>query len=313
MQDITKKYLDPEPYQAEPSGRPLGSLWQNLAQGSTARSAVAYTTERVQPSTAASWHGKDNSATARQEVPVQQEKGPTNANGWTLPRYPTQENYGQARNNLIYNPPAFANMASERSPLVISQSPGLNAASGMYDTGFNQAKPVTSDMNPALSYNRLDPIFDNVDQQSFPSSNQANQFETRMSGSDDLMSPYMEAPPPPAAQDNVFSEENTIATDLQRLFNQRKMDIFSSDSFRPLPASDSPPSRPQTFGNGPTNRRNDNTLGVKQAAGFWNSIPQRTQTTSTEAGLANLQNEIDRLMAIESQNNIKVKDETNSV
>ena len=321
VQDITKKYLDPEPYQAQPSDRPQGTLWQNLAQGSTARSGLAYTTSTRSPSpqsTAASaWRGQDSSPTARVDVAAGRDTGPTNANGWTLPRYPTQDNYGQARNNMIYNPPNYANMASERSPLVVSQPPTLSGGGGLYETGYNM-RPLSGGFNtenPASSFNRLEPVFDNSLQNlqnAFPSSERTDKLETRMSASSDsLMSPYMEAPPPPspaAGQDNsAFAEDNTIANDLERLFNQRKMDIFNSDSFRPLSsASDSPPLRPQTFGNVPNVRRNDNSLAVNSAGsvgGFWNRMPQ--QTTSTEADL--LRQEIDRIIAIESsKNNFKV-------
>ena len=71
VQDITKKYLDPEPFQSEKPDTPVsGSLWQNLAQSSgvTSEKPASSSLESI----SLSWQGKDRAESAPEET-IQEE------------------------------------------------------------------------------------------------------------------------------------------------------------------------------------------------------------------------------------------------
>ena len=70
-QDITKKYLDPDPFQSEKPDTPVsGSLCQNLAQspGVTSEKPASSSLESI----SLSWQGKDRAETAPEET-IQEE------------------------------------------------------------------------------------------------------------------------------------------------------------------------------------------------------------------------------------------------
>ena len=311
VQDITKKYLDPEPLQGDETSSPLsGSLWQNLAQSSrvTTEKPVSSSSERI----SLSWQGQDRVESAPPET-VKQEV--VSNNGWTLPKYPSPQTYGQSRSNLIYNP-TFTNFASANTPVLLKPNDGRSIIfesdtnpSSRYDSGFKSslysstpsARPVYPSPNPSYKMNRR------ID----------SGFET-----DKLMSEYLEAPPPPTeyTPDIILAEEEPIS-DLQQLFRQRSRDSMSSlrSSERPEPA---PIPSQDLGGGGFLNRRIDtapSSVDVKDS--FWNVMEKRIKDTeerteqvnkpiqstsqpslSIDENLLQMQEELERLIALEAKN-----------
>ena len=310
VQDITKQYLDPEPYSAAAADNPApGSLWQSLAR-STARPAVT-TEQQLQEVRAASvtsassepfpsnWRGQDrtqDSATARVDLPE-----PQSSNGWTLPKYPSLQNYGQPRNNLVYNQNIYANVPTprpalsqaNRGPSIYTQDNTKSAAA--YDTGFINTNPSPPNYPPTS--NQYIP----------PPSNPNFPVNNRIDADSNLMSPYLEVPPPPpsqqkeAAQDLFFSDDNSVASDLQRLFAQRKEDSFSP--FRRTSTEPAVPTSPSPYRN---NARNDDSR-AESSDGFWNVMqnrlkqPDRTTEGIKQPAHIDLDAELERLLKLERQ------------
>jgi hypothetical protein len=152
VQDIAKKYLEPEPFlQPNKETSPLtggGSLWQNLAQSVVAAAPVSSTVSLLSEGDAtglgdtypSDWRGQDDDkggSSARPSIYDQQQQQARwqltesqlqpegNSNGWSLPRYPTQQTGYEIKSNLVRSP-AYSNVVTPQSPLIISQQKASN-------------------------------------------------------------------------------------------------------------------------------------------------------------------------------------------
>ena len=116
VQDVSKKYLDPEPYQGEEELSSAGSIWQNLA-ASTASSVQGKQDAIQEPSESISstWQGNERGEMFDQYANDKFDRAvpgsepldiPQNTNGWSLPKYPTNLMYDNGQQNL----PTFTNV-----------------------------------------------------------------------------------------------------------------------------------------------------------------------------------------------------------
>ena len=328
VQDIAKKYLEPEPFQGDKDAAASsgGSLWQNLAQSVVAATPSASTmATRMEAADAAGaadtfptdWRGQPLPGETEEEgdgglynqLPWQQPNGQfiqeiNNNNGWSLPRYPTQQTGYEIKNNLVRSP-AYSNVVTPQSPLIISQQQQLAARGGVVDPNF---PVITAPPSPGGYLGSLLPDY----------SVGTSRVDSQDSGAGNLMSPYLAAPPPPPPSspalgapgrpldlDLKFSEDNSVAAGLENLFNDRKKDPQQPEQFIPLEKSDNRRSglrqaanrrmevvtfNPPTSTPGPTNS-------------FWNVMQQRIkdkQEKSTEASFKRILNQPDLTIALGS-------------
>jgi hypothetical protein len=237
VQNVSKKYLDPEPYQGEEELSSAGSIWQNLA-ASTASSVQGRPDAIQEPSESISstWKGQDNEdmfdsfANDKFDRAVPGSNPieiPQNTNGWSLPKYPTNLMYDNGQqNNLLLN--QFSNVVTPQTPLIISQqngrspqyySPQPRLPSLNFNQNFPSVKPPTGS-----TYTPKAPTYPPVNLGHYPPTlrNQMKRRKDSNSASGTLMSDYMKPPPPPSNNlESLFKKENPFLTNknnLERLF-----------------------------------------------------------------------------------------------
>jgi hypothetical protein len=228
----------------------------------------------------------------------QQQQELTNSNGWSLPRNPTQLTGYEFKNNLLRSP-AFSNVVTPQSPLIISQN--QLPVSGGLDASF----PVITAPPPSRSGYRS-----NLAQDYSASTSRADSPD---GSPNNLMSPYLAAPPPPPPLspakagplkpldlDLMFSEDNSVPTGLETLFSERQHQQ-QLEQFLPLDQTEK-----RRHGNGPAQRQTASRriemvnytpptppATVGPANSFWNVMQQRIkekQEKSTEASLKRILN-----------------------
>ena len=323
VQELDVKYLEPEPFQGTKqetttqSARPPvvnlggggGSLWQNLGISkkisifkkyrsqlpaqSTARPPLR-TTEQDQgwPPASASDRvdTEDSYSSFNGEVPL-------NANGWSLPRYPTNTMYDYGRpNNLLPN--QFPNIVTPETPVIISPNNGRQKLSS-FGQGLPPRLPPVLPSFPPRRQNSMLPL--SVD----------NEVSSRPDSSRGLMSEYMEPPPPPPPPSS--SREESINS-LESLFggtsNPSPVQSMSpSETYFKM----TPKPQPQT-----QNRRIDITDDSDKYNGFWKMLhkPERKQnspmpskqfhqrkSSAKDESITSMQQELEHLLMLESQHN----------
>eukprot|EP00090_Calanus_glacialis_P004778 TRINITY_DN13582_c0_g1_i1.p1 TRINITY_DN13582_c0_g1~~TRINITY_DN13582_c0_g1_i1.p1 ORF type:complete len:1386 (+),score=289.54 TRINITY_DN13582_c0_g1_i1:332-4489(+) len=259
VQDVSKKYLDPEPYQGEEELSSAGSIWQNLA-ASTASSVQGKLDAIQEPSESISstWQGQDrdnmfdsyaNDKFDRAVPGSDPIDVPKNTNGWSLPKYPTNLMYDQGQqNNLLLN--QYANVVTPQTPLIISQQNGrspqyYSPQPRMPSLNFNQNFPSVKPSPTVSTYAPKSPTYPPVNLANYPPSlqNQINKRKDSNSFSGNLMSDSMKPPPPPASNnlESLFERENPFLTNknnLERLFmtdNKQKPNIAGWQNKRNTP------------------------------------------------------------------------------
>ena len=341
VQDVSKKYLDPEPYQGEEELSSAGSIWQNLA-ASTASSVQGKQDAIQEPSESISstWQGNDQYANDKFDRAVPGSDPidiPQNTNGWSLPKYPTNLMYDNGQqNNLLLN--QYSNVVTPQTPLIISQgngrspqyySPQPRMPSLNFNPNFPSVKPPTGS-----TYTPKAPTYPPVNlANNFPPSFQ-NQIQKRKdtnSASGKLMSEYLKPPPPPSSKslESLFEKENPFITNknnLERLFmtdNKLNPDIAGwqlKPNTPPPVQSMSPTQLNYRMSSTPQpqiqNRRLDQ-ADSDRYNGFWNmmhkndalggKLPGSGESSSRimnrQDPVISLQDELEQLLLLERQQN----------
>jgi len=351
VQDVSKKYLDPEPYQGEEELTSAGSIWQNLA-ASTASSVQGKPDAIQEPSESVSstWQGQDRDNLYETYTNDKFDRAvpgshpidvPKNTNGWSLPKYPTNQmyDYGQ-HNNLLLN--QFTNVVTPQTPLIISQQNGRSPQyytpqpripSLNYNQNFPSVKPPTFPPT-ASTYTPKSPTYPPVNLANYPPplQNKITKRKDSNSPSDSLMSEYLKPPPPPVSNklETLFERENPFFTNknnLERLFmndNKQNPEIAGWKNKRNTPPprqSVSPTQLNYRMTSTPQpqiqNRRLDQSLNTNDKFnGFWNMMHKndgqaiQRQSNSGNPRIMNkndpvlsLQDELEQLLLLESQQN----------
>jgi len=333
VQDVSKKYLDPEPYQGEEELSSAGSIWQNLA-ASTASSVQGKPDAIQEPSESISstWKGQDRenmfdsyenkfdrAVPGSDPIDV-----PKNTNGWSLPKYPTNLMYDQGQqNNLLLN--QYANVVTPQTPLIISQQ---NGRSPQYyspqpripSLNFNQNFPSVKSAT-ASSYTPKSPTYPPVNLANYSPTSFQNQINKRKDSnfaSDNLMTDRMKPPPPPPSNnlESLFDKENPFLTNknnLERLFmtdNKLNPDIAGWQNKRntPPPPIQSMSSTQLNYRMTSTpqpqiqNRRLDQNINANRYNGFWNMMHKNDgkQPTNGESN-SRIMNRNDPVLSLQDE------------
>ena len=311
VQDVAKKYLEPEPYQGHEDTSQSASLWQNLGRfidreksDSNLLCISAQSTSRPSPALATSESVAYNQNIERIDGLDTGAAGagfnsydgavPLNANGWTLPRYPTNSRFDQGQQNNLLSSRKFTNVVTPQTPVIISQNNNRNFAP---PTNFGQS--FTSRLSPKS------PSYPPVH---LPGSVKSDGSNTAKGG---LMSQYLKPPPPPPP-----SRKSPPPLNLEKLFMKQKppvptmLESPSMNSARLLTST----AQPQI-----QNRKMEvKTDQADKYNGFWNMLHKpdtarlpptknsnsyNTRVDSKADRILSMQGELEHLLKLESQQN----------
>ena len=306
VQDVAKKYLEPEPYQGHEDTSQSASLWQNLGSliirnvstftllcisaQSTARPAPALATSESATAYNQNIERVDDTAGAGVAFNSYDGATPLNANGWTLPRYPTNTRFDQGHQNNLLSSRKFANVVTPQTPVIISQNNNRNFA------------PANSFAQNFAS--RLSPKSPSYPPVHVPSS----KSDVGASGKS-LMSEYLKPPPPP--------RKSAPPLNLEKLFmkQQSPPTMLESPSMNNARLLTSTP-LPQI-----QNRKMEvNTEYTDKYNGFWNMLHKpdkgrlepikaknlnsyQPRVSSKADRILSMQGELEHLLKLESEQN----------